>query len=92
MVEKTATIKNANGIHCRPSAVIIKEAQDYAGDITVLAESGEADLRSVISLLCLGLSEGAAIKIQVSGPDEEAVCTHLVELFETHFDFPPRDD
>jgi len=92
MVEKTAIIKNANGIHCRPSAVIIKEAQDYAGDITVTAASGEADLRSVISLLCLGLGEGATVTIQVDGPNEEAFCSRLVELFETQFDFPPRDD
>jgi phosphocarrier protein len=91
MVEKTATIKNANGIHCRPSAVIIKEAQDYGGEIRVTAASGEADLRSVISLLCLGLSEGTCITIRVSGPNEETFCARLVELFETPFDFPPRE-
>jgi phosphocarrier protein HPr len=91
MVEKTATIQNANGIHCRPSAVIIKEAQDYAGEITIIAESGETDLRSVISLLCLGRSEGTTITIRVSGPDEAAFCARLVVLFETLFDFPPRD-
>jgi len=28
----------------------------------------------------------------VEGPDEKAMCRKLVKLFETHFDFPPRED
>lgn len=92
MVEKTATIRNANGIHCRPSAVIVKEAQEYPGTICVETASGTADLRSVISLLCLGLSVDTVITIKVSGPDEEAFSSRLVTLFETHFDFEPRKD
>jgi phosphotransferase system HPr-like phosphotransfer protein len=38
----------------------------------------------------LGLEKGAEVSIQVSGPDEEAFCNKLVELFETHFDFPAK--
>lgn len=90
MVELSATVQNANGIHCRPSAVIVKAAQEYAGVIEVLAEAGTTDLRSVIGLICLGLESGKRITIRVTGPDEAAFCKRLAELFETHFDFPAR--
>ena len=92
MVELPAIVCNSAGIHCRPSAVIIKEAMSYPGAIHVLANSRESDLRSVMSLLALGLQQGAGLTIQVSGPDEEKFCRKLVALFETHFDFPPRGE
>lgn len=90
MVELPAIVCNSAGIHCRPSAVIIKEVMNYPGVIHVTANSRESDLRSVMSLLALGLHQGADLTIQVSGPDEQAFCQKLVGLFQTHFDFPPR--
>jgi phosphotransferase system HPr (HPr) family protein len=90
MVEKTATVQNANGIHCRPSAVIINRASEYPGKIVVIGEKGEIELTSILELMSLELFVGSEVKIQVSGPDEEKVCQEMVELFEHHFDFPPQ--
>ncbi len=93
MVRRTATVKNANGIHCRPSAVIIKEAEAFPGTIAVTAPDGsQSDLHSIIGLLAMGLETGAMVQIAVDGPGEEAFADKLVELFERHFDFPPRGD
>ncbi len=91
MIERTATVQNQQGIHCRPSAVIVREAMNYPGVINAKYDGRESNLRSVMDLLILGLKQGAEITIQVSGPDETQFCGRLVELFETHFDFPPRD-
>lgn len=91
-VEARATVRNAMGIHCRPSAVIIKEAADYPGRVRVVSESRECDLRSVIHLIALGLHQGAEVLIQVTGPDAAGFARKLAELFERHFDFPPREE
>jgi phosphocarrier protein HPr len=69
--------------------LIIKEVGRYAGWMQVLGPSGQADLRSLLELVSLGLEKGAHVRIRVSGPDEQAFCSRFVELFETHFDFPP---
>lgn len=90
MIEKKAIIRNEMGIHCRPSARIVTEAIRQTGEIKVIAESGEADLRSLLSLVSLGLQEGTEVRIQVTGGNEADVCDYFVELFETHFDFPPQ--
>jgi len=90
MFELFATVQNAHGIHCRPSAVIVKEVMAYRGEITVSDGSRTCDPKSVMNLIALGLQQGNTVKIAVSGPDEEQMCRHLVELFEKHFDFPPR--
>ena len=89
MIERTATIHNSHGIHCRPSAVIVQAANQYSGRIQILAESGQTDLRSLLALVSLGLEAGDNVRIRVSGPDEERLCDRLVELFERRFDFPP---
>ncbi len=89
MVERKAVIQNTQGIHCRPSALIVKYAGGYAGVIDVIGEGGRCALRSIMELMTLELYPGSEVLIRVEGPDEEEVCQKLVELFETHFDFPP---
>ena len=88
MIEKSATIRNGQGIHCRPSAKIVTEASHFKCDIRVISVAGEADLRSLLSLVSLGLETGTVVQIRVTGADEEAVCDRFVALFETEFDFP----
>ncbi len=90
MVEQTAVIRNAHGIHCRPAALIVEKAKDYPGEIQVNAPTGETTLRSVLELVSLGLEQGTELRIQVTGQDEASFNQTLIELFETHFDFPPR--
>lgn len=91
MVEAKATVLNEAGIHCRPSAILVREGMAYAGEILITAEAGTCTLTSALELIMLGLEPGTVVTIQVSGPDEEAFCGKLVELFETHFDFPPQE-
>jgi phosphotransferase system HPr (HPr) family protein len=91
MTERKAVVRNPQGIHCRPSAVIVKAAEAYEGTILIQTANGEADCRSIMGLLCLGLEEGAELTITATGPDEANIAAKLVALFETRFDFPPRN-
>ena len=90
MAELTATINNEQGIHCRPSAVIVKAVQNYAGEIRVHSGSDTCNPKSIMALLSMGLQRGAEVKISVTGVDEDAVCKQVADLFETQFDFPEQ--
>ena len=90
MVEATATIRNSAGIHCRPSAAIVKAISDYPGQLSISAPGGTCDPRSIMGLLSLCLEPGTPVRITVDGPDETAIACKLVELLETNFDFPTR--
>ncbi|MBN1270251.1 MAG: HPr family phosphocarrier protein [Kiritimatiellae bacterium] len=92
MVEMWATVENEAGIHCRPSAEIVKAAKPYEGEIFVSSDTTTCDPRSALALMSMGLAQGAKVKISVSGPDEEAFCKRLAELFQTRYDFPPRKE
>jgi phosphocarrier protein HPr len=91
MIERKATIQNSQGIHCRPSAMIVRFVGDYAGEILVRGVRGETKCRSIMELMSMELYPGTEVTIQVEGPDEEEFCHDLVTLFETHFDFPPQE-
>lgn len=87
MIQVQATIQNEHGIHCRPTALIIRSIGNYAGRIEVSCENGRSNPRSMLGLMSLGLAKGVAIVIEVDGPDEAEMAERLKELFETHFDF-----
>lgn len=92
MSTKQATIKNGAGIHCRPASLILKAATEMNDhDFFVISSDIEVPLSSILALISLGLQQGDSIEIKVDGPDAESACQKMVELFETEFDFPPRE-
>jgi phosphocarrier protein len=88
MVARDAIVRNGYGIHCRPSGLIAKAAQAYDGEVRVKGPDGhEADAKSVLALMGLGIHCGDRVRISVSGPDEESVCGDFVGRFEQLYDF-----
>ena len=92
MVEVTATICNEMGIHCRPSAIIVKATRGYRGKIELAAPNGSCDPRSILDLISLGLTKDTRVTLRVSGRSEKKFALELVHLFERRFDFPPDPD
>ena len=86
---REAIIANEQGIHCRPSALIVKAFQGYPGKIRISNGNGSCDVSSVMQLLSLEMHQNCPIKIEVMGENDAAVADRLVEMFQTHFDFPP---
>jgi len=89
MQTRHATIANSAGIHCRPSALIVKEFEDYSGTVRISNGRGECDVSSVMQLLSLEMQPGDRVTVEVDGEDEARKADRLVELLETRFDFPP---
>ena len=93
MIKQQATIKNHQGIHCRPSAVIIKAAEAFTAEIRVTTNPDQecGEKLTILGLMGMGLECGQQVTIQTDGPDEEAACTELVKLFECEFDYPAKE-
>lgn len=84
-----AVVQNSAGIHCRPTAVIVKDVRGFDVQAKVQGPDGaSADLTSAIEVLSLGLRQGDEVELTVTGSDAEACATKLQELFATEFDFP----
>lgn len=83
MYQKEVTITAPNGLHTRPAAQFVKEAKNFASDITVSSNGKSASAKSLFKLQTLGLTQGTVITISAEGEDEQQAVDHLVELMAT---------
>lgn len=86
MVSKKAVILNESGFHIRPAQLFVEKASEFKSDIEVKSEDGiEADGKSILGLMTMGLVKGSKIIIQAIGDDEAAAIDALVELIDSKF-------
>ena len=89
MATAMVTIHNPKGIHCRPAALIAREAKQH-GDhrIRVIVEGKpEINAANPLGTMALGLFPGDQAIITVEGPNDTTVCHDIAALFEKVFDF-----
>lgn len=86
METQSVIIKNKTGLHARPASIFVKTAGGFKSDINLQKGNAKASAKSLISILALGLSEGAEITITASGEDEKEAVMALAELINSKFD------
>jgi phosphotransferase system HPr (HPr) family protein len=68
------TITDPVGLHARPAAVVVKTAGRYQAKVKIKFGNKQADARSIIQLLGLGVRQGSPVTVVAEGDDaEEAV-------------------
>lgn len=87
MVKRTTTIVNATGLHARPASDFVKAAGKFDSKIMIkrVGEEDEANAKSIVFLLSLGLAKGTEVEISANGPDEQLAVDTLVEMIESGF-------
>ncbi|QVQ53838.1 HPr family phosphocarrier protein [Spiractinospora alimapuensis] len=62
-------VEAAEGLHARPAAELAQRASAFQADITVHAGERQADAKSVLALLSLGVDSGTRIRLEARGAD-----------------------
>jgi len=79
--QATITITDPVGLHARPAAVLVQTAGKFAAKVRITHGAKQADARSIIQVLSLGVRQGSPITINVEGIDEsEALAAVLAVL------------
>ncbi|MEV8267782.1 dihydroxyacetone kinase phosphoryl donor subunit DhaM [Microbacterium sp. NPDC076911] len=79
----TGVIRNPSGLHARPAAVFVKTVGRYDAKVTITdLGSGKAPASgaSLISLMSLGVTQGAKVRIDATGPEATEVIGELENL------------
>lgn len=82
----TFTVRNENGIHARPSAVLVQTLKPFAAKITVEnldRGTAPANAKSTMKVLALGASKGARLRFVAEGEDAQQTMETLAKAFET---------
>jgi phosphocarrier protein HPr len=69
MPERAVQVINANGIHARPAAEIVKVAGRYRADITIARDDLEVNAKSIMGVMMLAAECGATVRIRADGED-----------------------
>ena len=89
MYSKQTTIANVTGLHARPASDFIAAANKFKSDITIRRLTGEdteeANAKSIVHLLTLGLSQGEDVEISADGGDEKTAVDSLIALIDSKF-------
>lgn len=86
MLNKEFTLHSKYGFHLRPAQVMAEKMGAFVSDVTVKKSDGiEADAKSLLGLMSLGLNNGQTVEVTVGGEDEQSAMQAVEELFRTNF-------
>src|SRR5262249_6388670 len=78
------TVSFEHGIHARPAALLAGSLRTLAADVRLIARGREANARSTVALMALGVPRGEESEIRAAGPDAENAVRALVAIFAAH--------
>ncbi|XOQ43639.1 MAG: Phosphocarrier protein HPr [Clostridium sp.] len=86
MLSKQFIINSKYGFHLRPAQVMVEKMTPFESEVKIKKEDGaEADGKSLLGLMSLGLNNGQTVTIEINGKDESAAMEVIEELFRTNF-------
>ena len=77
-------IRDQVGVHARPAALLVKEAQKYESSIRLIKGEKSAAATKLMAVMGLGIKCGDTIEIQAEGADEDRACWEMKEFFENN--------
>jgi len=89
-VAQRATVGFEHGIHARPAALLAASLKNLAADVRLAARGREANARSTVALMALGVRHGDEIEIRATGPDAALAVSALAALLAAEGTAPGR--
>jgi phosphocarrier protein FPr len=84
-------ITNPTGLHARPAALIAARARQFKAAVRLLRGGGQANAKSLTSLMALEVAAGDAVIIEASGEDASQAVAVLSRLVTEARDIVPAD-
>jgi phosphocarrier protein len=85
MPERAVLVVNANGIHARPAAEIVKTAGKFKSNITIARDDLEVNAKSIMGVMMLAAECGATVRLRADGDDADGALDALALLISSRF-------
>jgi catabolite repression HPr-like protein len=80
MAQQPIVVRLKTGLHARPAALFVQEANKYSSDIFVEKEDKKVNAKSIMGIMSLAISTGTSITITADGADADQAVSALVGL------------
>lgn len=85
MIHSEATVNDPTGLHARPAALLVNAAKNFKSKISIGFGGKDADARSIMGIMSLGIKAESKITITADGDDESDAVARLKSLVESNF-------
>ena len=86
MLSKEFMVNSEYGFHLRPAQILMESITPFESKVILKFNGKEANAKSLLNLMTLGLDNGQSVTVEVDGPDENEVMKIIDKLFEDGFD------
>lgn len=80
MTRQPVVVRLKTGLHARPAALFVQEANKFSSDVFVEKDDKKVNAKSIMGIMSLAISSGTEIAISAEGSDAEQAVTALVQL------------
>jgi len=77
MLRCRVVIPGPVGLHARPAAEFVREAEKYRSRVRLAKDGVWVNGKSILSILTLAAESGSDVTLEVSGPDENEALAAL---------------
>ena len=81
MKEFKYVITDPEGIHARPTGILVKQAAGYQSSVKIAKGEKSADAKRIFGVMGLGVKTGEEVTITVEGADEDTAAAELETFF-----------
>lgn len=85
MREQTVRISNKLGLHARASAKLTQLAGQYQAEVWLSRNGRRVNGKSIMGVMMLAAANGATLRLETDGPDEDAAMDALQHLIDDKF-------
>lgn len=79
-MEKNLKIISDNGLHARPATILVNSVANFRSDITIESNGRQANLKSIMGVMSLGIYSGDIIKLSILGEDQEEAMKKVMSV------------
>ncbi|UUD36495.1 HPr family phosphocarrier protein [Mycoplasmopsis citelli] len=80
MKEITVKILDPIGLHARPASNLVSVATKFSSNIKLVSNGREANLKSIMNVMALGVKSGSEVTFKFDGTDEDAAFEAIKEV------------
>lgn len=85
MTRRETRIVNRLGLHARAAAQLVRMANEYNSDISLIKSNQQANAKTIMEVLMLGAAQGEDLIVEARGDDEEYAVEAIVQLIDARF-------
>lgn len=83
MQKQKIVIRNASGLHLRPTGILCNEAIKYKSTVKFQSGNTLTNAKSVLSVLGACIKSGYEVEFICEGPDEEEAMAAMIRIIES---------